>query len=60
MTANKSAIEGIPVTIDTETESTTKMMLFVDMPDESLVNFIMDYPVAMNEWIRRLRAAETE
>lgn len=56
--ADKTPVTGIPLTIDTETESIQEMVLFVDMPDEALADFILDYPVAMVEWVRRLREAE--
>ncbi len=55
---DNTPVTGIPLTIDTETESIEKMVLFVDMPDEALADFILDYPVAMAEWVKRLREAE--
>jgi hypothetical protein len=58
--ADNTPIKGITVTIDTDTESVQKMVLFTDMPDEALTDFVLDYPVAMAEWIRRLRKAEAD
>jgi hypothetical protein len=60
MAKEKEPITGIPFIIDTDEGSVEEIIQFTDMSDATLTDYILDYPAAMAEWGRRLRAIEDE
>jgi hypothetical protein len=52
--------DGIVLDIDTDNGPITVFLKFSEMDNESLVEFIMQYPYAMTEWMGRLRKIDAE
>jgi hypothetical protein len=60
MEENKTPKEGIEFIIDTDTGSRTEFLKFSDMANETLVEYVLDFPYAMKEWMNRLPALQKE
>lgn len=52
--------DGIVLYIDTDDGPITKFLKFSEMDNTSLVEFVMQYPYAMTEWMGRLQKIDAE
>ena len=52
--------DGIVLYIDTDDGPKTQFLKFSEMDNKSLVEFVMQYPYAMTEWMGRLRKIDAE